>query len=86
MDTCKSVRTYVNMFHYSPLDGHSGIQNTLDCLRDDFYFLGWGNLSQIMLRHVMTVNPANLRIYEQKPRLFRIVHQSEDSSHSCHID
>ncbi|CAC5391249.1 unnamed protein product [Mytilus coruscus] len=40
----KMIDMILFMIHDSPLGGHSGIQNTLDRLRDDFYFPRMGKI------------------------------------------
>ena len=40
----KMIDTILFMIHDSPLGGHSGIQNTLEFLRDDFYFPRMGKI------------------------------------------
>ncbi|CAC5414790.1 unnamed protein product [Mytilus coruscus] len=43
-DPHKMIDMILFMIHDSPLGGHSGIQNTLDRLRDNFYFPRMGNI------------------------------------------
>ena len=55
------VKTTISIYHDSPLGGHSGIQNTIDMMQEQYYVRSSIKKFRIMSVHVQIVKVINIR-------------------------